>query len=144
MPRAYLDSNVYIIGLLRPETDSANILKEAVKGKIVVVQSDYLIDEVQGWFKRRMGKDWAGKARLFMLSVPERKLIPCSEWSLLIPRWKALIDDKADIPHICSYFAGDCDSFVTTNRKLTKMRIGAHVPFRTPEEFARLIGAVRL
>jgi len=137
MPRTYLDSNIYIIGLLRPETDSAIILREVVKGDIVVVQSDYLMDEVLGWFKRKMGKDWAGKARLFMLSVPERELIHSSEWSLLMPRWKNLIDDKDDIPHICSYFAADCDYFVTTNRKLTRMKIGAHVAFRTPDEFVR-------
>lgn len=139
MPRTYLDSNVYIIGLLRPESDCAIILQDVVKGRIVVVQSDYLMDEVLGWFKRKQGKDWAGKARLFMLSVPERELVHSSEWSLLMPKWKHLIDDKDDIPHICSYFAGDCEYFVTTNRKLTRMKIGAHVAFRTPEEFVKII-----
>ena len=46
-----------------------------------------------------------------------------------------MIDDRDDIPHICSYFAGNCDFFVTTNRKLTQMKIKNHVNFLSPDEF---------
>ena len=70
----YLDSNIYITGLLYPETASAVILKESMKGEMLVVQSDYLINEVMHWFKQKKGKDWAGKARLFMFAVPNKEM----------------------------------------------------------------------
>jgi predicted nucleic acid-binding protein len=131
----YLDSNVYITGLLYPETDSALILREVMKGGITVVQSDYLINEVIHWFKQKALKDWAGKARLFMITIPDRELFHSSEWSIYMPKWKDFIEDEDDIPHICSYFAGNCDFFVTANRKLTQMKIKGYVNFKSPEEF---------
>ncbi|MEW5759150.1 MAG: hypothetical protein AB1779_00105 [Candidatus Thermoplasmatota archaeon] len=106
-----------------------------MKREIMVVQSDYLINEVIHWFKQKKGKDWSSKARVFMISIPNRELFHNFEWCILIPKYKDLIDDKNDIPHICSYFAGNCDFFITTNRKLTQMKIKDYVNFKSPEEF---------
>jgi hypothetical protein len=46
-----------------------------------------------------------------------------------------LVDDKDDLPHICSYFAGKCDYFITTNRRLTQMKIRNKVNFISPKKF---------
>lgn len=139
MPRIYLDSNIYIFGLHYLDSDSAFIIKECRKGTITVIQSDYLIEEVLNWHRRNLGKDWVGKASMLMVAFPRMELIHESEWKIQYPKWKDLVDDKDDIPHICSYFAGGCDCFVTTNRKLTQMKIGQHVAFQSPEEFAKAL-----
>lgn len=60
MLKIYLDTNVYIIGLLQLKTNSARILSEITKGEITVVQSDYLFDEVLTWFKQHKGKNFSG------------------------------------------------------------------------------------
>jgi len=139
MPRIYLDSNIYIYGLHNRDSDSAFILHECRRGTITVIQSDYLIEEVLNWHRRNLGKDWVGKAELFMVAFPRMEFIQETEWKLQYPKWKDLIDDRDDIPHVCSYFAGGCDCFVTTNRKLTQMKICQHVAFQSPEEFAKAL-----
>ena len=106
---------------------------------MTVVQSDHLITEVLNWHRRKLGKDWVGKASIFLVAFPQREVIDKSEWIIQYPKWKDLIDDKDDVPHICSYFAGGCDCFVTTNRKLTQMKIRSHVAFQSPEEFMKTL-----
>lgn len=44
MHTAYFDTNVYIIGILQPDSNSRLILREIKKGNIKVVLSDYLIE----------------------------------------------------------------------------------------------------
>jgi len=139
MPRIYLDSNIYIFGLHNIGSDSETIIKECRKGTMMIIQSDYLFAEVLNWHRRNFGKDWVGKASKLMAAFPQRELIHESEWLIQYPKWKDLVDDPDDIPHICSYFAGDCDCFVTTNRKLTRMKIGSHVAFQSPEEFVKTL-----
>jgi len=135
MLRAYLDTNVYVRGLLYLDTKSATVLEEAIKGRFTVVQSDYLYDEVVRWFKTNKGKDWAGKARLFMLTVPRGVTVTKSEWSLFLNECKSYVSDTDDLPHICAYFSTDCDYFITTNRALTRQKIKELVKFRSPVEF---------
>lgn len=48
MPTAYFDTNVYIIGILQPDSNSRLILREIKKDRIKVILSDYLIDEDKG------------------------------------------------------------------------------------------------
>ena len=43
MLTVYLDTNVYIVGLLYPKTNSALILRESSEGKFNVAQSDYFV-----------------------------------------------------------------------------------------------------
>jgi hypothetical protein len=49
--------------------------------------------------------------------------------------WKSFVADIDDIPHICSYFAGEAEYFVTANRRLTQMKIKEHVNFMSAKEF---------
>jgi len=134
MLRIYLDANIYITGFNKTESDCATILSEILKRDVVIVQSDHLMNEVLDWFKRNKGKDMAGLVRFYMISLPKRDLVHNSEWGLLVPKWDNLIADKKDVPHICSYFAGECDCFVTTNRRLTRMKIQPYVSFQSPDE----------
>jgi hypothetical protein len=139
MSRIYLDTNIYITGFNKTDSECATILHEIPRQDVVVVQSDHLMIEVLDWFRRNKGKDMAGRVRFYMVSLPKRELIHSSEWSLLLPTWDGFIDDKKDVPHICSYFVGECDYFVTTNRKLTRMKIHPYVSFQSPEECVKIL-----
>lgn len=135
MLRIYLDTNVYIIGLSYPNTNSAKLLKEAAKGLFTVVQSDYLYEEVMRWFKVNKGRDWAGMARFFLLTTPKSVFVHKSEWGLFVNEYRYQITDGDDLPHICAYFAAGCNYLVTTNGRLVKMKIGGVINFYSPERF---------
>jgi len=88
MPTAYFDTNVNIIGILQPDSNSRLILREIKKGKIKIVLSDYLIDEVMTWFKINKDKDFASMVRLYMMSLPASEMINDFQWSIFIDDWK--------------------------------------------------------
>ncbi len=135
MLRAYLDTNVYYISRIDPNTNSRIAINAAIAEQFKVVQSDHLYDEIQSLFKRTFGKDIAGYQKNFMLSIPLIVIIYENKWSPLIKRYQDLITDIDDLPHICSYFYCECDYFVTTNRRLTQMKIRNKVNFITPKKF---------
>lgn len=135
MHTAYFDTNVYIIGILQPDSNSRLILREIKKGNIKVVLSDYLIDEVLAWFKIHKGKDFASMVRLYMMSLPSSEMINDFEWSVFVDDWKNFVADIDDLPHICSYFAGEAGYFVTANRRMTEMKIKEHVNFMPAKKF---------
>ncbi len=56
MLTAYFDTNIFITGILQPNSNSQLILQEIKKGKLKVVLSDYPIDEVLSWFKIHQGQ----------------------------------------------------------------------------------------
>ena len=97
--------------------------------------SDYLIDEVLAWFKKNKGKDFASMVRLYMMSLPSSELINDFEWGVFVDKWKSFVADIDDLPHICSYFAGEVEYFVTANRRLTEMKIKEHVNFMSAKKF---------
>ncbi len=139
MQSVYLDTNIYIFDLLNLDSNSAIILNEIKEGDFVAVQSDYLLDEVIQWFRAHKGKQWAGRARIALMTLPRTELIHHFEWSMFIHKCEEMVDDEDDIPHICSYFAGNCEYFVTANRRLTRMRIGDEVNFCSPKLFVENI-----
>ena len=140
MLNIYLDTNIYIHGLLDPRSNSALILKEIIEADIIVTQSDYLIDEILLWFRNRKGKKYVGKVRSYLLSIPRIEFINKFEWSLQIDKYHSLVGDKDDLPHICSYIIGNCDYFITVNRKLTQDKIKEKVIFITPKKFVEKLG----
>jgi len=140
MLNIYLDTNIYIHGLLEPKSNSALILKEIIETDIIVTQSDYLIDEILFWFRNRKGKKYVGKVRSYLLSIPRIEFINKFEWLLQIDKYQSMVGDKDDLPHICSYIIGNCDYFITVNRKLTRDKIKEKVNFITPKKFIEKLG----
>ena len=140
MQRIFLDTNIYIIGFKYPNTNSAKILTEIESQNVMVIQSDYLYEEVLEYFRRTEGKDSVGLYRRFLLTVPNNEYVDKYVWSLFIQDYTDLVGDVDDLPHICCYFASNCDYFVTTNRRLTQMKIGEKVNFLNPSEFIEHLG----
>ena len=140
MLNIYLDTNIYIVGLQDSNTNSAHILQEISGSDIMVIQSDYLFDEVLQWFRTRKGRNFVGRIRTYLLTIPNREYISRAEWSYLVSELSPLVADKDDLPHICSYMASGAEYFVTTNRRLTQMKIKDKVNFISPKDFMAKIG----
>jgi len=131
--KTYLDTNVFFIGLTNMQTNSNLIL-----GNIDLIDPilcQYLIDECLEVFRREKGKEWAALARDFMVNldytfIEDEKLVSLGD------KYRNYVDDEDDLPHICAYFASGAERFVTTNRRLTKMKVKEFVNFASPKEFA--------
>jgi len=135
MLKAYLDTNIYYISRTNSKTNSRKAINSAIAEQFEVVQSDYLYDEIQSLFKRNFNKDVASYQIKLMKAFPLKTIIYEENWSSLINQYKNFITDIDDLPHICSYFYGKCNYFVTTNRRLTQMEIKKKVNFITPKKF---------
>jgi len=140
MERIFLDANVYIIGFEFKETNSALLLNQIERQNLIVTQSDYLYDEVIEYFRRKEGKDMVGKIRKYLLTIPNNEYVDKYVWSLFIRDYEDLVGDIDDLPHICSYFANNCDFFITANHRLTKQKIGKKVNFVNPKQLVEYLG----
>ena len=135
MLRTYLDTNIYYISRKNSKTNSRIVINSAIAERFEVVQSDYLYDEINSLFKRKFNKDIVGYQIKLMRAFPLNTIIYEEKWSSLINKYKNSITDIDDLPHICSYFYGKCNYFVTTNRRLTQMEIKNKINFITPKKF---------
>ena len=135
MLKAYLDTNIYYISRINPKTNSRLAINATIDEQFEIIQSDYLYEEIQSLFKRKFNKDIASYQIKFMRSFPLKIIIHKQQWSLLINQSQKYITDIDDLPHICSYLSCNCDYFVTTNRRLTQMKIKSQVNFISPKKF---------
>jgi len=101
---------------------NSSIILENMDGiKYVPVVSYRIIEEVQKRSKELYGKDVSGLLRL----------------NILMPLYSSSVTDIDDLPHICAYFAANCNYFVTANRRLTQMKIKDIVNFKSPKAFVK-------
>jgi hypothetical protein len=111
------------------------VINIAEDGLFIPVVSFHTFKEVTHNLKSRKSKDLASWMQIFIWSIHGLTVIQKKEIDHLSEKFVDLVDDKDDLPHICSYFAGNCDDFVTTNRRLTQMKIKSSVNFISPKKF---------
>ncbi|MFW9874165.1 MAG: PIN domain-containing protein [Candidatus Thorarchaeota archaeon] len=135
MIRAYLDTNIFLIYLEEEISNSEIVINTAEDSLFLPVVSFHTFKEVTHNLKSRRSKDLASWMQIFIWSIQGLTVIQKKEIDQLIDKYIDLVDDKDDLPHICSYFAGNCDYFVTANRRLTQMKIKSKVNFVSPKKF---------
>jgi len=133
--RAYLDTNIFLIYLEEDISNSKIVINIAEDGLFIPVVSFHTFKEVIHNLKSRKSKDLASWMQIFIWSIQGLTVIQKKEIDSLSKKFADLVDDKDDLPHICSYFAGNCDYFITTNRRLTQMKIKSQVNFISPKKF---------
>ena len=140
MIKAYLDTNIFLFYLEKDISNSKLVINLAVKGLFIPVVSFHTFQEIGHNLKSRKSKDLASWMRIFIWSINGLTVIQKNEIDQIIEKFVELVDDKDDLPHICGYFVGNCDYFVTTNRRLTKQKIGKKVNFVSPKKFVEKLG----
>lgn len=140
MIKAYLDTNIFLFYLEKDISNSKLVINLAEEGLFIPVVSFHTFQEIGYNLKSRKSKDLASWMRIFIWSINGLTVIQKKEIDQHIKKFEKLVDDKDDLPHICGYFAGDCDYFITTNRRLTKQKIGEKVNFITPKKFVEKLG----
>jgi predicted nucleic acid-binding protein len=121
------------------DSSSAKIISACGKEIFIPVVSEYGINETLENVKRNLGKDIAGSLRALILSIPGLIIVNNFNIKNDIKRYRRSVADADDIPHIAAYVYAKCDVFVTTNRRLTQMKIKDGVNFKSPDEFLKMI-----
>ena len=135
MIRAYLDTNIFLIYLEEDISNSKLVINIAEEGLFIPVVSFHTFKEVFHNLKSRKSKDLASWMQIFIWSIQGLTVIQKKDIDQLSGKFVDLVDDQDDLPHICSYFSGNCDYFVTTNRRLIQMKIKTFVNFISPKRF---------
>jgi predicted nucleic acid-binding protein len=138
--RAYLDTNIFLIYLEVARSNSKLVVNIAEEGLFSPVVSFHTFKEVAHNLKSRKSKDLASWMRMFIWSIQDLTVVQKDEIDQISENITVLVTDKDDLPHVCSYFVGNCDYFVTTNRRLTQQKIGEKVNFVSPKKFVEILG----
>ncbi len=124
--RIFLDTNIYIIGQLIPESAEEKLLKalgfydQKFLATIQVIISQELIDQILRVGKRLQGKDWSGQlvnqiwGNLNCLFIPETMEMQQEAEQLL----QSKVIPSEDIFIYLTAKFGQADYFVSGNREL--------------------------
>jgi len=137
--RAYLDSNVFIFGKERQESNSRIILDLAEEGKIVPVISYLTLEELREYFSRKYDRETAVNEIYYLISLPNLEIVSRDKVKQKIGEYKGVIVDK-DLPHLISALLAKADYFVTYNRHFIDSRAKEYVQVITQADFVKLLG----
>jgi len=138
-PRVYLDSNVFIFGKERQESNSRTILDLAEEGKIVPVVSYLTLEELREYFSRRYDRETAINETYYLISLPVLEIVPRDKVMTMMSKYRGVIPDK-DLPHLVSAILASVDYLVTYNRHFIKSNAKEHVKVLKQSAFVKLFG----
>jgi len=137
--RAYLDSNVFIFGKERQESNSRIILDLAEEGKIVPVTSYLTLEELREYFSQKYDRETAVNEIYYLISLPNLEIVSRDKVKQKIGEYKGVVVDK-DLPHLISAILAKADYFVTYNRHFIDSRAKEYVQVVTQADFVKLLG----
>ena len=140
MIKAYLDTNIFLIFLEEEISNSELVIEAANEGLFIPVVSFHTFKEIMHNIKSRYSKDTASWMRTLIWTMQGLNIVRKEEIDSIGDMYRELVDDVDDIPHINAYFASKCSYFVTTNRRLTRMKIKKKVNFISPRDFLTELG----
>lgn len=137
MPRAVLDPNVLISGLLTPEGTSADVLRKLREGVFEIGVSPRLLAELDGVLRRAKFREYVALEEVdgFVEQVRRTGILADDPE----PSADALSDDPGDEYLIALARATRVDALVSGDPHLTRLR--ERIPVRTPREFLDSITA---
>jgi len=137
--RAYLDSNVFIFGKERQESNSRIILDLAEEGKIVPMISYLTLEELREYFSQKYDRETAVNEIYYVISLPNLEIVSRDKVKREIDGYKGVVVDK-DLPHLISAVLANADYFVTYNRHFIDSRAKEYVQVITQADFVKLLG----
>lgn len=133
--KAYLDTNIFLIFLEEEISNSELVIEAANDGLFIPVVSFHTFKEVMHNLKSRYSKDTASWMRTLIWTMQGLNIVRKEEIDTIKDNYRDLVDDEDDLPHVNAYFTSKCDYFVTTNRRLTQMKIKNKINFISPKRF---------
>jgi predicted nucleic acid-binding protein len=131
-PLVFLDSNVFIWGYQRPDSNSAKILGLMDSGKITVVVSEKVIEEIRKYFITYFDKDiWSSVFAHLSVLV---RIVYRGEIAEEKARWKGQIKEK-DLEHLATVKTLKLEYLVSYDDDFE-----GFVEHRTPKKFLKELG----
>lgn len=140
LKKAYLDTNIFLIFLEEEISNSELVIEAANEGSFIPVVSFHTFKEVMHNLRSRYSKDTASWMRTLIWTIQGLYIVGKEEIDSRNETYRELVDDEDDLPHVNAYFISKCDYFVTTNRRLTQMKIKKKVKFISPKDFLIELG----
>ncbi len=137
--KAYLDTNVFIFGVERPESNSRIILDLAEEGKIILVVSYSTLEELREYFSRRYDRETAINEIYYLISLPNLEIITRDKVKQEINKYKGVIPDK-DLPHLVSAIIAQADYIVSYNRHFIESKAKSYIKTIKQADFLKLLG----
>lgn len=135
----YLDTNVFIFGVERPESNSRIILDLAEEGKIVPVVSYSVLEELREYFSRRYDRETAVNEIYYLISLPNLEIITRDKVKQEINKYKGVVPDK-DLPHLVSAIIAQSDYLVSYNRHFIESKAKNYIKTIKQADFLKLLG----
>jgi predicted nucleic acid-binding protein len=137
--KAYLDTNVFIFGVERPESNSRIILDLAEEGKIIPVVSYSVLEELREYFSRRYDRETAVNEIYYLISLPNLGIITRDKVKQEINKYKGVVPDK-DLPHLVSAIIAQVDYVVSYNRHFIESKAKNYIKTIKQPDFLKLLG----
>ena len=137
--RVYLDTNVFIFGVERPESNSRIILDLVEEGKIVPVVSYSTLEELREYFSRRYDRETAINEIYYLISLPNLEIIIRDKVKQEIKNYKGVVPDK-DLPHLVSAIIAQADYLVSYNRHFIESKAKNYIKTVKQADFLKLLG----
>lgn len=137
--KVYLDTNVFIFGVERPESNSRIILDLAEEGKIIPVVSYSVLEELREYFSRRYDRETAVNEIYYLISLPNLEIITRDKVKQEINKYKGVVPDK-DLPHLVSAIIAQSDYLVSYNRHFIESKAKNYIKTIKQADFLKLLG----
>lgn len=137
--KVYLDTNVFIFGVERPESNSRIILDLAEEGKIVPVVSYSTLEELREYFSRRYNRETAINEIYYLISLPNLEIITRDKVKQEIKNYKGVVPDK-DLPHLVSAIIAQADYLVSYNRHFIESKAKNYIKTVKQADVLKLLG----
>ena len=135
----YLDTNVFIFGVERPESNSRIILDLVEEGKIVPVVSYSTLEELREYFSRRYNRETAINEIYYLISLPNLEIITRDKVKQEIKNYKGVVPDK-DLPHLVSAIIAQADYLVSYNRHFIESKAKNYIKTVKQADVLKLLG----
>jgi len=137
--RVYLDSNVFIFGKERQNSNSRVILDLVEEGKVNPVVSYLTLEELREYFTKMYGRETAVDEVYYIISLPNLEVVSRDQVKKRITEYKGVVPDK-DLPHLTAAIIAEVDYFVTYNRHFIESRAKEHVRVIKQADLVGLLG----
>jgi len=135
----YLDTNVFIFGVERPESNSRIILDLVEEGKIVPVVSYSTLEELREYFSRRYDRETAINEIYYLVSLPNLEIITRDKVKQEIKNYKGVVPDK-DLPHLVSAIMAQAEYLVSYNRHFIESKAKNYIKTVKQADVLKLLG----
>jgi len=134
MIRVVIDANQFVSALLKPDSNPARVLSLAREGKIQLIMSPTIIDEIRAvlLYPKIMKRHNRTSEQLDLFL---KKLLKVAVITQNEPKFEAIVNDPSDNKYLECAVAGRADFIISGDRHLTDIKLFQGIRIISPAHF---------